>query len=202
MTQSCESRFVRNNIIQEIRDRKIHRNMKVWNTLDCVSTAADHRSRCNNSTDGRQSQISERKSKDSNRSEQNRIPTGTAREGVATGEMTFSYSPPDHTPRVGVSKAGAPPPRAPSCRPHSAQSQLARARAVRLVTGPHARTPRINSQWVVGPGHTLERTTGRRWESARPRMPHTQAGGAPPGNPHAAPTARKASTQERALWGW
>ena len=33
-------------------------------------TAADHRSRQNNSTDRRQSQISERKSKDSNKSEQ------------------------------------------------------------------------------------------------------------------------------------
>ena len=32
-------------------------------------------------------------------------------------------------------------PRASSCRPHSAQSQLARARAVGLVTGPHARIP-------------------------------------------------------------
>ena len=32
------------------------------------------------------------------------------------------------------------PPRTPSCHPHSAQSQLARARAVGLVTGPHART--------------------------------------------------------------
>ena len=72
-----------------------------------------------------------------------------------------------------------------------------------LVTGPHARTPRTQSQWVVGPGRTPERTRGRGWESARPRMPHTQARGAPPpGHPHAAPTARKASSQERALWGW
>ena len=93
------------------------------------------------------------------------------------------------------------PPRAPSCRPHSAQSQLGRGRAVGLVTGPRARTPRTHSQWVVGPGRTPERTIGRGWESARPRTPHTQAGGAPPGHPHAAPTVRKASLQERALWG-
>ena len=79
--------------------------------------------------------------------------------------------------------------------------QHARARAVGLVTGPHARTPRTHSQWVVGPDRTPERTRGRGWESARPRTPHTQAGGAPPGHPHAAPTARKASSQERALWG-
>ena len=94
------------------------------------------------------------------------------------------------------------PPRAPSCRPHNAQSQLARARAVGLVAGPHARIPRTHSQWVVGPGRTPERTSGRGWESARPRTPHTHARGAPPGRPHAAPTARKASSQERALWGW
>ena len=93
------------------------------------------------------------------------------------------------------------PPRARSCRTNSAQSQLARARAVELVTGPHARTPRTHSQWVVGPSRTPERTSGRGWESARPRTPHTQARGAPPGHPQAAATARKASSSERALWG-
>ena len=94
------------------------------------------------------------------------------------------------------------PPRAPSCRPGSAQSQLARARAVGLVTGTHARTPRTESQWVVGPGRTPQRTRGRGWESAQPRTPHSKARGAPPGHPYAAPTARKASWHERALWGW
>ena len=71
-----------------------------------------------------------------------------------------------------------------------------------LVAGFHARTPRTHSQWVVGPGRTPERTKGRGWESARPQTLHIQAGGAPPGHPHAAPTARRASSQERALWGW
>ena len=71
-----------------------------------------------------------------------------------------------------------------------------------LVTGPHARTPCTHNQRVVGPGRTPERTSGRAWESARPRTPHNQARAAPPGHPHAAPTARKASSQERALWGW
>ena len=94
------------------------------------------------------------------------------------------------------------PPRAPTCCPHSAQSLLARARAVGLVTGPHTRTPSTLSQWVVGPGRKPERTSGQGWESARPRTPHTQARGAPLGHPHAAPTARKACSQERALWGW
>ena len=129
--------------------------------------------------------------------------------------------------RSGVQARGTP--RAPSCRPHSAQSQLARARAVGLVTGPHARTPRSHSQWVVGPGRTPERTSGRGWESARTRAPHTQARGAPPprphapkdgrsgvverpirgaqatgappGHPRAAPTARRARSQEGARWG-
>ena len=69
-----------------------------------------------------------------------------------------------------------------------------------LVTGPHARTPRTHSRWVVGPGRTPLRTGGRGWESARPRTPRQ---GAPPtGHPHAAPTACQASSQERAPWGW
>ena len=105
-------------------------------------------------------------------------------------------------PRMPHTQARGAPPGAPSCRPHSAQSQVAGARAVGSVTGPHPRTPRTHSQWVVGPGRTPERTSGRGWESARPRTPHTQARGAPPGHPHAAPTTRKASSQERALWGW
>ena len=92
--------------------------------------------------------------------------------------------------------------KATSYRPYSAQSQLARARAVGLVTGPHARILRTHSQWVVGPGRTPQRTSGRGWESARPQTPHIQARGAPPGRPRAAPTARKASSQERVRWGW
>ena len=92
------------------------------------------------------------------------------------------------------------PPRAPSCHPHSAQRQLARARAVGLVTGPHARNPRTHSDWVLGPSWKPERTSGRGSESAPPLTPHTKARGAPPGHPHAAPTARKAGSQERALW--
>ena len=79
------------------------------------------------------------------------------------------------------------PPRAPSCSPHSAQSQLARARAVGLVTGPRARAPRGHSQWVVCPGRIPERTSGRGWESARPRAPRTQARGAPPRAPSCRP---------------
>ena len=97
-------------------------------------------------------------------------------------------------PRTPHTQARGAPPRAPSCRPHSAQSQLVRERAVGFVTAPHARTPQTHSQWVVGPGRTPERTSGRGWESARPRTPHTEARGAPPRHPQAAPTARKASS--------
>ena len=59
-----------------------------------------------------------------------------------------------------------------------------------------------HGQWEAGPRRTPERPGGRGWESARPRTRHTQARGAPPGRPRAGPTARQASSQERALWGW
>ena len=81
------------------------------------------------------------------------------------------------------------PPRAPSCRPHSAQNDHAGVRALGLVTGPHARTPRTHSQWVVGPGRTPERTSDRGRESAQPRTPHTQARVPPPGT-HMPPPQR------------
>ena len=80
--------------------------------------------------------------------------------------------------------------------------QHARARAVGLVTGPHARTPPHPQPVGSGPRQPAQRAGSREWESARPPTPHTQAGGAPPGHPHAAPTARKASPQECALWSW
>ena len=51
------------------------------------------------------------------------------------------------------------PPRAPSCRPHSAQSLLAGPCSVGLVTGPHAGTPRANKTRVTGPGGTPQRRT-------------------------------------------
>ena len=40
------------------------------------------------------------------------------------------------------------PPRTPSCRSRSAQSQLTRSRAVGLLTGPGTHTPRTHSHWV------------------------------------------------------
>ena len=70
-----------------------------------------------------------------------------------------------------------------------------------LVTGPHARTPCTHSQWVVGPGCTIERTSGRVWESARPRTPHTQARGAPPRGTLVPPRQRAKPPRKSARFG-
>ena len=106
-----------------------------------------------------------------------------------SGQSGVGERPTPDAPHPG----GRRPPRAPLCRPHSAQSQLARARAVGLVTGPHARTP--PHPQPVGSGHwqPAQRAGSRGSESARPRTPHTRARGAPPGHRHAAPTARKSA---------
>ena len=103
-------------------------------------------------------------------------------------------SAPHRTPHT---QAGGAPPRALSCRLHSAQSQLERARAVGLVTGPHARTPPHPQPVGSGPRQPAQRAGSQGWESAGPRTPHTQAGGAPPGTlmppPQHAKPARKSS---------
>ena len=89
------------------------------------------------------------------------------------------------------------PPRAPSCRPHSAQSQLARARAVGLVTGPHTSTPPHPQSVGSGPRQPAQRAGSRGSESAQPRTPHTPARGGPPGTlmppPQRAKPARKSA---------
>ena len=96
-------------------------------------------------------------------------------------------------PRTPHTQAGGAPPRAPSCRPHSAQSQHASARAVGLVMGPHARTPPHPQPVGSGPRQLAQKAGSRGWESAPARTPHTRARGAPPGHPHAAPAARKSA---------
>ena len=71
-----------------------------------------------------------------------------------------------------------------------------------LVTGPHARPPRTHSQWVVGPSSPPRGQAvgvGRAPDTGHP-TPRQEA--PPPGRPHAAPIARKASSKERVLWGW
>ena len=44
-----------------------------------------------------------------------------------------------------------------------------------LVTGPHAGTPPHPQPVGSGPRQPAQRAGSRRWESARPRTPHTQA---------------------------
>ena len=99
------------------------------------------------------------------------------------------------TPRQGA----PPPPRAPSCRPHSTQSQHARARAVELVMGPHAHTPGTHSQWVVGSGRTPQGRVVRRQRAPNPGRPTAkqEAPSHPPGAlvppPKRAKSARKSA---------
>ena len=91
----------------------------------------------------------------------------------------------------------APPPWAPSCRLHNPKSQLARARAVGLVTGPHADTPRTHSQLVAGPGGTPQRWAIGRGRAPNPRRPKTRPEPPPPGalvpRPQNAKPAHKSS---------
>ena len=66
-----------------------------------------------------------------------------------------------------------------------------------LVTSPHARRPPHPQPVGSGPQQPAQRAGSRGWESARPRTPHTKAGGAPPGTlmppPQRAKPARKSA---------
>ena len=73
-----------------------------------------------------------------------------------------------------------PPPQAPWCRPHSVQSQLARAHSVGLATGPHAHTPRTHSQWVAGPGRTPQGRAVGLGRASNPGQPTPLQGTPPP----------------------
>ena len=64
-----------------------------------------------------------------------------------------------------------PPPGAPWCRPHSAQSQLARACALRLVVGPQAHIPRTQSPRVADPVSWEDARSGEK-ERPTPDSPH------------------------------
>ena len=103
------------------------------------------------------------------------------------------------TPR---SQARGAPAQAPWCRSYSAQGQLARARAVGLVTGTNAHTPRTQIQWVTGPAARPQRQAVGRGRAPNPGRPKPRQEAPPPRRPPAAVTASKASSQERALWGW
>ena len=94
------------------------------------------------------------------------------------------------------------PPLAPSCRSHSAQSQLARARAGGLVTGPHARTACTHSQWVVGPGSTSQRTSGRGGRAPDPRRPTPRQEAPPPRAPSCHPHGTQSQLAGARAVGW
>ena len=105
--------------------------------------------------------------------------------------------PTPHAPHPGKRCA----PWAPSCRPHSAQSQLARARAVGLVTGPHAHRPAPTARAWRTP--TARPVGGQSAEGERltSDAPHNGGRHPPRGRPSATPTASNAGPQGRTLWG-
>ena len=89
------------------------------------------------------------------------------------------------------------------CRRHGAQRQLATACTVGRITGPHAHFPRAKQEEARGPGRTPQGRTV--WGGRVPNIEHIlrrQEAPPFPGHPAAAPTACRASLQERALWGW
>ena len=84
-------------------------------------------------------------------------------------------------------------PRSPSCRPNSARSQLARARALGLVTGPHARSPPHPQPVGTGPRpHARKEEWSGVGERPTPDAPH-------PGKrrPPQAPSCRPQSAQSQ-----
>ena len=89
--------------------------------------------------------------------------------------------------------------------PRRARTTHDEPRHGRRSPGSRAPTPasRTNSQWKACPGRTPEGRAVGRGRAPNPWTPHTQArcNPPPPGRPPAAPTARKARSQERALWG-
>ena len=86
-------------------------------------------------------------------------------------------------------RSGSPP--APSCPANSAQSQLARAGAVGLVTGPHARPSRWHSEWVLGPGRTPQGWAVGRGRAPNPGRPSPRQEAPPPRRPLAPPQRAK-----------
>ena len=105
-------------------------------------------------------------------------------------------------PRTPDTQAGRALPRAPRCRAHSAQSQHTRARSVGLQRVPTPTAHRTHSWSVAGPGRTPQGQVVGRGRAPGPGRFRVRRETLPPRRPRAAPTAHKASSQERALWGW
>ena len=126
------------------------------------------------------------------------VGSGPQAHAPRTGSRAWESAQP-HTPHT---QARGAPPRVPSGRPHSAQNQLARARAVGLATGPHAHTPHTHSQWIAGLGRTPQGWPVGRGGAPNPGRPTPRQEVPPPRRLRAAPTARNASWQDHALWSW
>ena len=96
----------------------------------------------------------------------------------------------------------APPPGTPFRHPHSEQRRPARAHAVGLVQGPHARIDRTRDTRVAEPWLPAPED-GRPGEGQRltPGAPHNGGSDPPRGRPSATPTASNAGPQGRTLWG-
>ena len=96
----------------------------------------------------------------------------------------------------------APPPRTPFRHPHSEQRRPARAHAVGLVLGPHARIDRARDTRVAEPWlHAPEDERPREGQRLTPGAPHNSGRHSPRGRPSATPTANNAGPQGRTPWG-
>ena len=96
----------------------------------------------------------------------------------------------------------APPPGTPFRHPHSEQRRPARAHAVGLVLGPHARIDRNRDTRVAEPWlRAPEDEQPGEGQRLTPGAPHNGGRHPPRGRPSAAPTASNAGPQWRTLWG-
>ena len=102
-------------------------------------------------------------------------------------------------PRTRLTEARGPPPGAPLCRPHSVQSQLARACTVELVTGNHVHTPLAHGKRAAGPSCLPQRWTVGAGRVPNPGHASLRHEAPAPGRPRAAPAALKASSQDLAM---
>ena len=139
-------------------------------------------------------------------------PTGPAGQGDSVGpphphartHSTWVADPNSPPSRRAVGGAGAldlrrpsqqgktpPHPGTPFCHPHSEQRRHARAHAVGLVLGPHARTDRTRDTLVAGPRPPAPEDR-RQGEGQRltPDAPHNGGGPTPRGRPPTTPAAR------------
>ena len=106
------------------------------------------------------------------------------------------------TPGAPHNGGRQPPPGTPFRHPHSEQRRPARAHAVGLVLGPHARIDRTRDTRVAEPWlRAPEDEQPGEGQRLTPGAPHNGGRHPPRGRPSAAPTASNAGPQGRTLWG-